>query len=122
MPTVDLTLEQLIAATQQLTPAEFREFLGKLSDQSRRQLALQADEQTLRNVVRYEWSAAKQARLGRLLGKGNAGSLTTGERAELNRLVDEVEQRSLEKAEALHELLQRGIDLRPKGRRSRSRA
>lgn len=119
MPTIDLTLKQLIEATQQLSPAELRQFMSELS---RERFARHADERTLRAAVKYQLPAGKQKRLSRLLQKGNADTLTPEEDAELKSLLDEVEHRSLEKAEALYELLQRGIDLRPKSLLKRRKA
>jgi hypothetical protein len=41
--------------------------------------------------------------MSELLNRGNAGALTTEERVELNRLVDEFEQKTLELAHAIIE-------------------
>jgi len=113
MPTVELDLKQLVRAVHQLNAPEFKQFLQELSDLSRLQWARDRDEKALRAAVNARLPARKQRRLKALLDKGNAGTLTRDEDEELKALIDEVEQGTLEKAEAMDELLQRGVDLRP---------
>jgi hypothetical protein len=52
-------------------------------------------------VAFYRFPSAKQRRMDKLLDKGNAGNLTIKERHELDKLVDEFEESTLQKALAL---------------------
>ena len=113
MPTVELDLTQLANAAQQLSASELRAFLRELSKVSRTQFGQQREERALRSAVTSRLPVRKQRQLSALVNKGKAGDLTPEGRAQLDALIDEVEQRTLEGAEAMHELLARGIDARP---------
>ncbi|PIY44328.1 MAG: hypothetical protein COZ06_20895 [Armatimonadetes bacterium CG_4_10_14_3_um_filter_66_18] len=114
MPTVELDLKQLAKAAHQLTAAELREFLRELSAVSRAQFAESREERTLRAAATSRLPVRKQRQLSALLDQADSGMLTVEQQAQLDLLVDEVEQHTLEGAEAMHELLGRGIDARPK--------
>ncbi len=58
-------------------------------------------EAQLRRIATYRFPAAKQRRMDELLHKGNAGKLGARERQELDELVEEFEERTLQKALAL---------------------
>lgn len=55
----------------------------------------------LRPIASYRFPSAKQRRMDKLLDKGNAGNLTIRERRELDKLVEEFEESTLQKARAL---------------------
>ncbi len=52
----------------------------------------------LRSLASFRFPSAKQRRMDKLLDKGNAGNLTISERRELDKLVDEFEENTLQKA------------------------
>ncbi len=65
------------------------------------------DEARLRRIATYRFPAAKQRRMDDLLDKGNAGKLGVAERRELEELMEEVEERTLQKALAMDALRKR---------------
>lgn len=83
MPTVELDVKQLASAVRRLNGSEFRQFLKELSELSRFQFARHRDEKSLRAAVNYRLPTRKQRRLSALLAKGNEGTLTVDEEAEL---------------------------------------
>ncbi len=74
----------------------------------------------LRPVASYRFPSAKQRRMDKLLDKGNAGNLTIKERHELDKLVDEFEESTLQKALALDAIRKTGAQPRPKNTRKTS--
>lgn len=63
-------------------------------------------ETQLRRIASYRFPPTKQRRMDELLDKGNAGLLTARDRKELDELIEEFEERTLQKAlavDALHE-------------------
>lgn len=89
MATVNLTLEQILGAVEQLSPAE----------KKRLQRELTRGASSAKQVKRMPRRQTK--RMSELLLKANSGSLTAAEDAELNALVDEFESLTLASAEAL---------------------
>lgn len=65
----------------------------------------------LQAIASYRFPAKKQRRMDELLDKGNAGELSLGERRELDKLVDEFEERTLQKSLALEAI--RETEFRP---------
>jgi hypothetical protein len=91
------TVEQIRAI--RVPPIEPEEF----------QVSTPATDWHLWASARYRFPSAKEARLHFLLDKQGEGSLRPGEKIELEGLLEEYEQRTLAKAEALVELEKRGL-------------
>lgn len=89
MATVDLTLEQILGAVEQLSPAERKRLQRELTRDA--PLAKPAKRMPRRRT----------RRMSELLLKANSGPLTAAEDAELNALVDEFESLTLASAQAL---------------------
>jgi hypothetical protein len=98
MATVDLTFSQIVDAVRQL-PAIERERLLKEIDRLPRSDAARRAAQRIRG--NYRLSATKRRRMSELLSKGNGGTLSADESVELDGLVEEFEQKTLEMAESL---------------------
>jgi hypothetical protein len=92
MATVDLTLEQILSAVEQLSPAERKRLQRELT---RRELSAEPA------WPRKRMSRRQTRRMSELLLKANSAALTSKEDAELNALVDEFESLTLAGAEAL---------------------
>lgn len=92
MATVDLTLEQILGAVEQLSAADKRRLQRELA---RRESPDQAPLSAKR------MSRLKARKMSKLLLKANAGALTSVEDNELNALVDEFESLTLASAEAM---------------------
>lgn len=92
MATVNLTLEQILGAVEQLSPRERKQLQREMT-------RLQSLAEPGRPATRM--SRRKTKRLSELLLKGNSGTLTSNEDVELNALVDEFESLTLVNAEAL---------------------
>jgi hypothetical protein len=90
MATVDLTLEQILDAVEQLSPME----------RKRLQRELNRWESSNAPASRKRMPRRQTKRMSELLLKANAGALTAAEDAELNALVDEFETLTLAAAEA----------------------
>ena len=95
---VELTRKQIIEAVRQLKDDDrlrvLRELVGKVDPQDVRRAADQ-----LRSKFRLP--ADRQRRLSALLQRANAGTLTATERAELDALCEEANQRTLDMAREL---------------------
>ena len=119
MPTVQvpaqLTVEHLMAAVKQLSPAELREFTWQFAEWQK-QNGKQVDEEAALLACIEENSrlpAAEQRRFNRLRRKRQAETLTKPEEAELQALWQRVEQMNVVRLEALTKLAQRrGTDVR----------
>lgn len=92
MATVDLTLEQILGAVEQLSPAERTRLQREMT-------RLESSTEPARSATRMP--RRKTKRLSELLLKGNSGTLTSDEDVELNALVDEFESLTLANAEAM---------------------
>src|SRR2546421_368904 len=119
MPTVDvpaqLTVDHLMAAIKQLSPAEWQQFQRQLT-QWQEQNGLQEETEASLLVRIQENSrlpAAKQRRFNHLRRKHQAEGLTASEEAELQALWQRVERMNAARLEALTRLAQhRNTDVR----------
>lgn len=107
MPVTQNTMEQLLDELERLSPQELMEFEEKFFEFKHQRIASLADEKVLQQQVGYRFPKKKKQRMRALLSKNNAGIITQAERLELDELIEEFEQRSLEKAEAMYILTQR---------------
>lgn len=98
MATIELTLEQLVDAARQL-PVEERRRL--IEDVQRLPAPEQARDRARRLRGTYRMGTRARSRMAELLAKGNEGTLSDRESAELDRLVREFETKSLEMARAV---------------------
>jgi hypothetical protein len=109
MPTIQvtaqLTVDQLIEAVRQLTPAERQRFEREWTAFVKQSEV--EEEQRLRAAANYRLSRAKQARLDELHYKADMDTLTEDERREWLEMVDFIIDKSTEKAEAMLQLQQR---------------
>ena len=105
--TRESTIEQLLGMLEQLSPQELMAFEEKFFEMKQQRIASLADEKVLHQQIAYRFPKAKKQRVRTLLAKNNAGVITRGEKLELDGLIEEFEQRSLEKAEVMHLLAQR---------------
>jgi deoxyribodipyrimidine photolyase len=111
-------VEQLVEAVKQLPPSDFRRF-ERAWEQVRRSREKE-DIERLRAAANYRLPQTKQERLEELLYKGNAGTLTPKEQNELNRLLEFLDRKNLEKARALHRLSQLEKAGKANGRRGKA--
>lgn len=86
--TVELTIEQILTAVRQLSPKEL--------DRLKKQIGSSGGTPPLGQL-----STPKGKRMSQLLIKGNEGKLTEAESRELDRLVEDFEERTLDMAKAL---------------------
>lgn len=98
MATVELTLEQLREAIVQLPKLQRQKLLAEIerlptADEGR------ARARQLRET--FQPPIRQRQRMAELLTKGNAGTLTTEESRELDRLVDQFEHQTLAMAREL---------------------
>ena len=111
MPTTQITkkftIEQLLSTLEQLNPQELMEFEEKFFEMKQQRIASLADEKVLQQQIAYRFPKGKKQRMRALLSKSNAGVITQAEKLELDELIEEFEQKSLEKAEAMYLLAQR---------------
>lgn len=111
MPTTQatqkFTIEQLLSALEQLSPQELMEFEEKFFEMKQQRITSLADEKVLQQQIAYRFPKRKKQRMRALLSKSNAGVITQAEKLELDGLIEEFEQKSLEKAEAMYLLAQR---------------
>src|SRR6266568_8757688 len=119
MPTVDvpaqLTVEHLMAAIKQLSPAEWQQFQQQLT-QWQEQNGLQAETEAsllARIQENSRLPAAEQRRFNHLRRKQQAEGMTASEEAELQVLWQRVEQMNVARLEALTRLAHhRNTDVR----------
>jgi len=119
MPTVDvpaqLTVEHLMAAIKQLSPAEWQEFQQQLTRWQEQNGMREETEAPL--LARIQENSrlpeAEQRRFDQLRHKHQAEGLTASEEAELQGLWQRVEQMNVARLEALTRLAQhRNTDVR----------
>ena len=101
------TVEQLLDVLEQLSPQELIEFEEKFFEMKRQRITCLGDEKFLQQQIAYRFPEKKKQRVRTLLSKSNAGEITQAEKLELDGLVEEFEQKSLEKAESMYLLTQR---------------
>lgn len=107
MPTITLTVEQLVDAVKQLTPQEWERFERQIAALRRKRSNNGSDTDSLRRKADYKFPARTQRHLSSLLAKQREEGLSPTERAELDNLLAEYDSRLVEKAEARHALRQR---------------
>ena len=98
MATVELTLEQLRDAIIQLPEPQRRKLL---EDIKRLPATEEAREAAQRVRGTFRMPARQRKRMSELLAKGNDGTLTDQESQELDALVDQFEQKTLDMTRAL---------------------
>jgi hypothetical protein len=119
MPTVQapvhLTVDHLLSAVKQLSPAELQTFMQQLATWQQQNGQPADEEAALLACIKENsrLSAAEQRRFNRLRRKRQAATLTKAETAELQALWQRVERMNVVRLEALTTLAQqRGTDVR----------
>jgi hypothetical protein len=113
MPTVhvpaQLTIEHLMAAIKQLTPAEWKELQQRLTEwQDQNETREEAEAALLARIQENSrLPAAEQRQFDRLRRKHQAEGLTASEEADFQGLWKRVEQMNVARLEALTRLAQR---------------
>ena len=116
MPTVlvpaQLTVKHLMAAVQQLSPAELYEFTLQFAAWQKRHSqninSQQTDEEkTLIQIAKAHLPATDMRRLKQLMAKSERGTLTPKELDEYRALAQRAEQLNVTRVEALAELVRR---------------
>jgi hypothetical protein len=113
MPTVhvpaQLTVEQLMAAIKQLSPAEWQELQQQLNEWQERNGSREETETSLLACIQENSRLpdTEQRRFNHLRRKHQAEGLTTSEEAEIQGLWQRVEQMNVTRLEALTRLAQR---------------
>jgi hypothetical protein len=102
-----LSLEQLLEAVDQLSPAQRREFERRLAARRAANGRGESDEATLVRAARARLPAAAERRLKRLIAKSERGELTRKELAEYQALARDVQRIDAARAGALAELARR---------------
>ena len=111
MPTVQapvqLTVDHLMAAIKQLSPAELSEFTRQFADWRERNGKQADDEAALIKATKAHLPAADGRRLKRLMAKSERGTLTAKELDEYRALAQQAERLNVTRVEALAELVRR---------------
>jgi hypothetical protein len=113
MPTVSVssqaTVERLITAVKQLSPAELREFMRQFAEWREQNGKQTSEETTLLRRIQENSSlpAAEQRRFNRLRRKRQAETLSKTEEEELQALWRRVEQMNVARLEAVIQLARR---------------
>jgi hypothetical protein len=111
MPTVEvpaqLSVEHLIAAIKQLSPAELSEFAREFAAWQAQNGWQAKSEAELIKATKTRLPAAEQRRLKRLIAKSERGTLTEAELAEYRSLGEKAERINVTRVEALAELVRR---------------
>ena len=102
-----LSLEQLLEAVDQLTPAQRREFERRLAARRAESGDKGSDDANLVRAARVRLPAAAERRLKRLSAKSERDRLIAKELAEYQALGQEVQRIDAVRAEALAELARR---------------
>jgi GH35 family endo-1,4-beta-xylanase len=104
---VPLSVEELLAAVQQLSPVELHEFKHQFTAWEIRNGKSPEDETVLVEAAKARLTATERRRLRRLTAKSEQGTLTPKELAKYRVLARRAEQLNVERAEALAELVRR---------------
>jgi len=111
MPTVEvpaqLSIEHLLAAIRQLSPAELHEFTRRFTEWQAQNGQQEKTEAELIRATKTQLPAADQRRLKRLRAKSERGTLTPAELAEYRSLGTKAERVDVMRVEALAELVRR---------------
>ena len=113
MPTVpvpaQLTVEHLMAAVKQLSPAELCEFAQQFAAWQEKNDTRADEEAAQIQATKARLPVADERRLKRLIAKSERGTLTLKESDEYRLLAQQAEQLNVTRVEALAELVrQRG--------------
>jgi hypothetical protein len=103
-PNVELTVEQLLDAIEQLTDDELIQFETEYPKRRLKRSSKVDAMLDLHSAIAYRFPKEKQERLDDLIDKNNLGTITEAERDELAALVEAFDQKTLEKAQAMHRL------------------
>lgn len=104
---VQLTVEHLMAAIRQLSPAELREFTQQFAQWQEQNGKQVDDEAALIEATKARLPAADKRRLKRLMAKSERGTLTPKELDEYRALAQQAERLNVTRVEALAELVRR---------------
>ena len=111
MPTIQvpaqLTVQHLMAAVQQLSPDELREFERQFAAWQQQHSKQMDEEVALIQAIKGRLPAADEQRLKRLIAKSERGTLTPQELDAYRTLAQRTEQLNVMRVEALAELVQR---------------
>jgi hypothetical protein len=109
MPTVlvpaQLTVEHLMTAVKQLSPAELREFAQQFSAWQEKNGAQVENETALIQATKARLPVADARRLKRLIAKSERGTLIPKELDDYRRLAQQAEQLNVQRVEALATLV-----------------
>jgi hypothetical protein len=101
------SVEQLLEAVEQLSPAEQREFQRRLAARQAADGSPGPDEATLVQAARARLPAAAERRLRKLIARSERGRLAPQELADYQSLAREAQRIDAARAEALAELARR---------------
>lgn len=101
------SVEQLLEAVEQLSPAEQREFQRRLAARQAANGSPGPDEAMLTQAAQARLPAAAERRLRRLIARSERGQLTPRELADYQSLAQEAQRIDAARAEALAELARR---------------
>lgn len=111
MPTVQvsaqLSVEQLIAAVKQLSPAELSEFTAQFAEWQKQNGQQEKEEAALIRTTKVRLPATDERRLKRLIAKSEHGTLTPKELEIYRSLAQQAERLNVTRLEALAELVRR---------------
>ncbi len=111
MPTVQvpvqLSVEQLVNAVKQLSPAEWLAFERQLAEWREQNGKTEKSEAALIGATKTRLPAADERRLKRLISKSERGTLTAKELEEYRALAQQAERLNVTRVEALAELVKR---------------
>src|SRR5262249_54912746 len=105
--TARLTLSDLTAAVQRLSPAELREFTRWLAEGQGQNGHLASEDAALIELTRSRLPAADERRLERLIAKSQRGTLSPKEQQLYRTLAQQAEQLDGARTAALAELVRR---------------
>src|SRR6516165_7951498 len=98
------SVEQLLEAVEQLSPAEQSEFQRRLAARQAANGSPQLDEAMLVQAAQARLPASAERRLRRLIARSERGQLTPQELADYQHLAQEAQRIDAERAEALAQL------------------
>jgi hypothetical protein len=105
MPTVQvsaqLTVEHLMAAVKQFSPAELREFKRQFAQWQKKNGKQENKEVALRQATKARLPATDERRLKRLITKSERGMLTPKELEQYRALAQQAERLNVTRVEAL---------------------
>jgi hypothetical protein len=104
---VQLTVEQLINAVKQLSPAEWREFQRQLTKWRKQNGKQEKTEAALIQATQARLPIADERRFKRLIAKSERGTLTAKELEQYRALAQQAERLNVTRLEALAELVKR---------------